>query len=59
MLPDWPRLRRCIVDRAVSIPPGEVIGEDPALDARRFSVSEGGVVVVTRDHYQQRDEYDL
>lgn len=53
------RLRRCIVDKGVRIPPGEVIGEDPVRDRERFAVSEGGVVVVTRDHFNQRDEYDL
>ncbi|MGN3975527.1 glucose-1-phosphate adenylyltransferase [Tsuneonella sp. SYSU-LHT278] len=43
------RLRRVIVDSGVRIPEGMVIGEDPELDARRFRVSEGGVVLVTRD----------
>lgn len=52
-------LRRCIVDKGVTIPPGEVIGEDPKRDAERFAVSDGGVIVVSRDHFQQRDEYDL
>jgi glucose-1-phosphate adenylyltransferase len=52
------RLRRCIVDKGVRIPPGEVIGEDPARDRARFAVSEDGVVVVTREHLGQRDEYD-
>jgi glucose-1-phosphate adenylyltransferase len=52
------RLRRCIVDKGVRIPPGEVIGEDPARDRARFAVSPGGVVVVTREHLGQRDEYD-
>jgi glucose-1-phosphate adenylyltransferase len=47
------------VDKGVEIPPGEVIGEDPERDAKRFVVSEEGVVVVSRDHFQQRDEYDL
>ncbi len=53
------RLRRCIVDKGVQIPPGEVIGEDPEHDAERFTVSDGGVVVVTRTDFGQRDEYDL
>jgi glucose-1-phosphate adenylyltransferase len=53
------RLRRCIVDKGVRIPPGEVIGEDLTRDAERFTVSEGGVVVVTRADYDQRDEYDV
>jgi glucose-1-phosphate adenylyltransferase len=53
------RLRRCIVDKGVRIPAGEVIGEDPARDRSRFAVSEGGVVVVAREHFGQRDEFDV
>ncbi|MCP5044803.1 MAG: glucose-1-phosphate adenylyltransferase, partial [bacterium] len=52
------RLRRCIVDKAVRIPAGEVIGEDPVEDAKRFTVTEGGVTVVTRADFNQHDEYD-
>jgi glucose-1-phosphate adenylyltransferase len=43
------RLNKVIVDSGVRIPEGLVIGEDPELDARRFRVSEKGVVLVTRD----------
>ncbi|QDH33657.1 glucose-1-phosphate adenylyltransferase [Porphyrobacter sp. YT40] len=43
------RLSRVIIDSGVRIPEGLVIGEDPELDARRFRVSEKGVVLVTRD----------
>jgi len=53
------RLTRCIVDKGVHIPPGEVIGEDPDRDRKRFTVSEGGVVVVTRADFGQTDEYDV
>lgn len=53
------RLRRCIVDKGVRIPAGEVIGEDPARDRARFALSEGGVVVVAREHFGQRDEFDV
>jgi glucose-1-phosphate adenylyltransferase len=53
------RLRRCIVDKGVRIPAGEVIGEDPAHDRERFVVSDGGVVVVSRAHYGQTDEFDV
>jgi glucose-1-phosphate adenylyltransferase len=53
------RLRRCIIDKGVHIPPGTVIGEDLEEDHRRFTVSEGGVVVVTRTDFGQRDEFDL
>ena len=43
------RLNRVIIDSGVRVPEGMVIGEDPELDARRFRVSEKGVVLVTRD----------
>jgi glucose-1-phosphate adenylyltransferase len=43
------RLRRAIVDRDVFIPRGAMIGYDPDEDRRRHTVSEQGVVVVTRD----------
>jgi glucose-1-phosphate adenylyltransferase len=39
------RLRRCIVDKGVRIPAGAEIGFDPELDAKRFTVSDGIVVV--------------
>jgi glucose-1-phosphate adenylyltransferase len=44
------RLRRCIVDKGVKIPPGETIGIDPAKDAARFVSSAKGVVVVPKDY---------
>jgi glucose-1-phosphate adenylyltransferase len=53
------RLRRCIVDKGVQIPAGEEIGYDPERDRARFTVSEGGVVVVTRQDLGQRDEFDV
>ncbi len=42
------RLRRVIVDRHNAIAPGERIGFDPEADARRFTRSPGGVVVLPR-----------
>jgi glucose-1-phosphate adenylyltransferase len=44
------KLGRCIVDKHVRIPAGETIGIDLASDARRFTVSEKGVVVVPRGY---------
>jgi len=44
------RVRRCIIDKAVRIPPNETIGWDLEQDRRRFTVSEGGVVVVPKDY---------
>ena len=43
------RIRRAIVDRDVFIPRGATIGFDPEEDKRRHTVSDGGVVVVTKD----------
>jgi glucose-1-phosphate adenylyltransferase len=43
------RLRRAIVDRDVFIPRGALIGYDLEEDRRRHAVTDGGVVVVTRD----------
>lgn len=42
------RLRRVIMDRGVRIPEGLVVGEDPALDAKRFNRSEMGVCLITQ-----------
>jgi glucose-1-phosphate adenylyltransferase len=42
------RLRKVVVDRGVIIPEGLVVGDDPALDAKRFRRSEGGVCLITQ-----------
>ena len=39
-------LRNCIVDKNVTIPPNEQIGNDLARDRQRFTVTEQGIVVV-------------
>jgi len=47
------RITKAIIDRGCKIPEGTVIGEDPELDAKRFYVSPGGVVLVTPDMFGQ------
>ena len=42
------RLSRCIVDHGVRVPPGLVVGEDPADDARRFRRTENGITLITQ-----------
>jgi glucose-1-phosphate adenylyltransferase len=42
------RVKNAVLDRGVEVPAGLVIGEDPALDAERFRVSENGVALVTQ-----------
>ena len=44
----YARVQRAIVDKGVVIPGGMVIGENLEEDRRRFTVSEGGVVVVPK-----------
>jgi glucose-1-phosphate adenylyltransferase len=40
------RIHKAVIDKGCIIPDGTVIGEDLAQDAKRFHVSEGGVVLV-------------
>ena len=42
------RIRRAIIDKGVNVPSGMEIGFDLEADRRRFTVSEGGVVVVPK-----------
>jgi len=41
------RIRNVVIDKGCRIPEGTVIGEDPVVDAERFFVTPGGVVLVT------------
>jgi glucose-1-phosphate adenylyltransferase len=43
------RLKRVIVDKGVVIPPGLIVGEDPAQDAKRFRRTERGVCLITNE----------
>jgi glucose-1-phosphate adenylyltransferase len=43
------RIRRAIVDRDVFIPRGAQVGYNEAEDRKRYTVSEGGIVVVTKN----------
>ncbi len=47
------RLRRCIVDKNVKIPPNDVIGYTLEEDAKRFHVTESGIVVIAKDQVVQ------
>jgi glucose-1-phosphate adenylyltransferase len=42
------RLRNVVVDAAVEIPDGLVVGEDPELDASRFRRTERGICLITQ-----------
>ncbi|MGO8954082.1 MAG: glucose-1-phosphate adenylyltransferase [Rhodomicrobium sp.] len=42
------RLKNVVVDGAVKIPDGLVVGEDPELDAKRFRRTEQGICLITQ-----------
>ncbi len=44
------KLRRCIIDKGVKIPPSETIGYDLDKDRKRFTLSENGVIVVPKEY---------
>jgi glucose-1-phosphate adenylyltransferase len=44
------RIRRCIIDKDVHVPQNETIGMDLERDRRRFTVSEGGTVVLPKGY---------
>ena len=48
------RLSKVVIDRGVQIPEGLVVGEDPVEDAKWFTVSEGGVTLITQPMLDRR-----
>jgi glucose-1-phosphate adenylyltransferase len=50
-------VQRAVIETGCHLPPGTVIGEDPAEDARRFHVTDGGVVLVTPEMLHQELPY--
>jgi glucose-1-phosphate adenylyltransferase len=48
------RIKKVVIDKGVSIPPNTVIGENLEEDAKRFYISEGGVVLVTPEMLEQK-----
>ncbi len=44
------RLNRCIIDKYVAVPPGESVGHDLHRDMERFTVTEGGIVIVPKGY---------
>ncbi len=48
------KISKAVIDKGCVIPSGTVIGEDREEDARRFTVSERGIVLVTPDMLGQQ-----
>jgi glucose-1-phosphate adenylyltransferase len=42
------KIRRAIIDKHVEVPAGTVIGYDPQEDARRFQVTDSGIVIIPK-----------
>ncbi|WP_439155523.1 glucose-1-phosphate adenylyltransferase [Yoonia sp.] len=42
------RLTNVVIDRGVKIPPGLIVGEDAAVDAKRFRRTENGICLITK-----------
>ncbi len=51
------RIKKAVIDKGCHIPDGTVIGENPAEDAKRFHVSENGVVLVVPEMLGQELHY--
>lgn len=47
-------LKNVVIDRGVQIPQGLVVGEEPEKDRKFFSVSEGGVTLITKRMIEAR-----
>jgi glucose-1-phosphate adenylyltransferase len=43
------RIKRTIIDKYVKIPTGTVIGYNPEEDSKRFDISPGGIIVVSKN----------
>ena len=42
------KIKRAIIDKGVTIPPGTHIGYDPKADAEQFTVTASGLVVISK-----------
>ena len=45
---DHCRIRKAIIDKGVTLPPKTEIGYDPEADRRRFTVTESGIVAISK-----------
>ncbi len=50
------KLKRVIVEKGVVIPEKEEIGYDPVKDAARFTLTESGIVIVTKNAFKAKEE---
>jgi glucose-1-phosphate adenylyltransferase len=53
------KIRRAIIDKDVKIPSGFSVGYDPEEDAKRFTVTGSGVVVITKAERIEEGSYSV
>jgi glucose-1-phosphate adenylyltransferase len=53
------KIRRAIIDEGTKIPPGFSIGYDLEKDAKRFTVTDSGVVVIPKGELIQQGDHNL
>ncbi len=53
------KIRRAIIDKGTKVPPGFSIGYDLEKDAKRFTITESGVVVVPEGELIQHEDYHV
>ena len=51
------RIHKAVIDKNCRIPDGTIIGEDPVQDAKKYHVTENGVVLVTPEMLGQEWHY--
>jgi glucose-1-phosphate adenylyltransferase len=53
------KIRRAIIDKGTKIPPGFSIGYDLGGDAKRFTVTDAGVVVIPKGELIQQNDHNV
>jgi glucose-1-phosphate adenylyltransferase len=53
------KIRRAIIDKGIKIPPGISIGYDLEKDAKRFTVTDAGVVVIPKGELIHQDDDNM
>ncbi|MDQ2804039.1 MAG: glucose-1-phosphate adenylyltransferase, partial [Pseudomonadota bacterium] len=53
------RLQNVVIDRGVRIPPGLVVGDDPAHDAARFRRTDQGVCLITQPMIDRLERFQV
>jgi glucose-1-phosphate adenylyltransferase len=53
----YAKIRRAIIDKGNKVPPGFFIGYDLEKDAKRFTVTDSGIVVIPKGELIQQEDH--